>query len=69
MRLTTKTAIIVIASVFLATFFGACTPTPQKPAPVEQSETAFPLNIIDQMGRQVTIAALPQRIVSLSPGN
>jgi len=69
MRLTTKTAIIIIASVFLATFFGACTPTPQKPVLVVQNESAFPLTVTDQMDRQVRIEKMPESIVSLAPSN
>jgi len=69
MGLTTKVTIFLIVSAFLASFLGACTSTPERPVLVGQSEPAFPLNVTDQMDREVTIAALPQRIVSLSPGN
>lgn len=34
-----------------------------------QDAAAFPLTVTDDEGTQVTIAALPQRIVSLSPAN
>ncbi|MDP3046464.1 MAG: ABC transporter substrate-binding protein [Chloroflexota bacterium] len=40
------------------------TPTPSAPTPV-----AFPFTIVDDLGRSVIIAKLPQRIVSLSPSN
>jgi iron complex transport system substrate-binding protein len=69
MRLTTKVTIFLIVSAFLASFLGACTSTSKRPAPVVQSEPAFPLNVTDQMDRQVRIEKIPERIVSLSPSN
>jgi len=69
MRLTTKTAIIITASALLAALFGACAPASQTPAPAGWGESAFPLDITDQMGRQVVIEHIPEMIVSLSPGN
>lgn len=33
------------------------------------AETTYPLNIVDQLGRTVTIESEPQRIISLSPSN
>lgn len=41
---------------------GACTPSPQKPAsPV--------IEVTDQLGRTVKLDKIPQRIISLAPGN
>ena len=69
MGLTTKVTILLIVSAFLASFLGACTSTPKRPVPAVQSEPAFPLNVTDQMDRQVRIEKIPERIVSLSPSN
>ncbi len=69
MRLTTKVTILLIVSAFLTSFLGACTSTPEKPVPAVQNEPAFPLNVTDQMDRQVTIEKIPERIVSLSPSS
>ena len=69
MGLTTKATILLIISAFLMAFIGACAPMPEKPAPPGQSEPAFPLDVTDQMGREVRIEKIPERIVSLSPSN
>ena len=42
------------------------TPTPPPPSP---TPSAFPVTVKDDLGREVTISALPQRIVSLAPSN
>ena len=69
MGLTTRATIFLIVSAFLASFLGACTSTPEKLMPAGQSESGFPLNVTDQMGREVRIEKIPERIVSLSPSN
>lgn len=69
MRLTTKATVPLIVSAFVMTFLGACAPIDEKPVPPGQSESAFPLTVTDQMGRQIRIEKIPERIVSLAPGN
>jgi iron complex transport system substrate-binding protein len=54
MRLRTVVTIFLIVSTVLISFLGACTPA---------------VDITDQMGRQVRIEKMPERIVSLSPGH
>jgi len=53
----------------LISLFAACTPMPEKPVSPGQSEAAFPFTVTDQTGREVRIENVPQRIVSLAPGN
>ena len=69
MGLRTGVTIFLIVSAFLMSFLGACTSTPEKPVPAGQSEPTFPLKVTDQMGREVRIERIPERIVSLAPGN
>jgi iron complex transport system substrate-binding protein len=47
------------------------TPVPPTPAPIPPTTkpTGFPMILTDDLGREVTISALPQRIVSLVPSN
>lgn len=42
---------------------------PEKPEPLPEVLPQFPLTIVDDLGRTVQIARLPQRIVSLAPSN
>ena len=44
--------------------------SPPSPSPsAERSVAAYPLTLTDDAGRDVTIAAVPERIVSLAPSN
>ena len=49
-------------------------PTPTSPSPtitptpVTRNAASFPLTVTDGVGRRVTIATLPQRVVSVGPG-
>jgi iron complex transport system substrate-binding protein len=47
---------------------AACAASPVA-TPVSAPASAFPLTVTDDLGRQVTIPAPPQRIVSLAPSN
>lgn len=51
----------------------ACAPTPVPPTPTSISPTAtpgpYPLTLTDDQGREVTLSARPQRVVSLAPSN
>ncbi len=69
MGLTAKASIFFIVIALLASFLVACASTPEERAPAVQNGTTFPLSVTDQMGRQVTIEKVPERIVSLSPSN
>lgn len=69
MRLRTVVTIFLIVSTVLISFLGACTPAIEEPVPPVQSKLTFPVDITDQMGRQVRIEKMPERIVSLSPGH
>ncbi len=61
-------ALLLAVSALLIPLFAACVPSPAQ-SHAKPAEAGFPITITDQMGREVTIAALPQRIVALSPGN
>ena len=69
MRLTTKATVPLIVSAFVMAFLGACAPIAEKPTAPGQSEPAFPFTVTDQTGREVRIEKIPERIVSLAPGN
>ena len=69
MGLTTKATVLLIIPAFLMTSLGGCAPIPEKPVPPDQNESAFPLDVTDQTGREVRIEKMPERIVSLAPGN
>ena len=69
MRLRTVVTIFLIVSTVLISFLGACTPATEEPVPPVQSKLTFPVDITDQMGRQVRIEKMPETIVSLSPGH
>ena len=72
-------AISILVAALAALMLTGCEPTPQ-PGPVTQTAPAaltpaaptpvtFPFTIADDLGRPVTMAAWPQRIVSLSPSS
>ncbi len=69
MRLRAVVTIFLVISVVLMSFLGACTPATEEPVPPAQSKLTFPVDITDQMGRQVRIEKMPETIVSLSPGH
>jgi len=69
MRLRMGVTIFLTVSVVMVGFLGACTPATEQPVPPVQSKLAFPVDITDQMGRQVRIEKMPESIVSLAPGN
>jgi iron complex transport system substrate-binding protein len=48
---------------------AAASVTPQATATQTAAPAAFPLTVTDDAGREVTIAAEPQRVVSLAPSN
>jgi iron complex transport system substrate-binding protein len=65
----------LIIAVILLTIATACGPTPEPqptdtPVPPPTPEVAaFPLTITDDLGRDVTVEAKAQRVVSLAPSN
>jgi len=62
MHLGMKFGILVSLLLILVLAMPAVSPSPV-------SATAYPINLTDDLDRQVTIAAAPQRIVSLAPSN
>ncbi|NOZ06684.1 MAG: cobalamin-binding protein [Chloroflexi bacterium] len=70
-----KTLLTTILTLVVISLLAACAPAPAQPAPVPATPTSakpatsFPLSITDSLGREVTLAAQPQRIVSLAPSN
>lgn len=69
MGLRTKLTVVLVVAGLLSGLLGACTPESELPVPVDQTGTTFPLDVTDQMGRQVRIERVPARIISLSPSN
>ena len=69
MELRIKATIFLVVSAFLMGFLSACVPASEEPVPPVQEGLAFPLEVTDQVGRQVRIEKLPERIISLSPAN
>ncbi len=72
-----KTLLTTILTLVVIMLLAACAqaPAPAQPAPVPATPTSakpatsFPLTITDNLGREVTLTAQPQRIVSLAPSN
>jgi iron complex transport system substrate-binding protein len=69
--------VLLIGAVFLAGC-GVSAPTSSTPEPPQPTATPipptptaapFPLTLTDGLGREVTVADVPQRIVSLAPSN
>lgn len=61
--------LLVFTMMLLLVIGCAPTPTATSTPQAALSTAAFPLTITDDAGRQVTIKAAPQRIVSLAPSN
>jgi iron complex transport system substrate-binding protein len=60
----------LMTTVMLLTVAIACGPVPIQPTTQPPDElAAFPLTLTDDLGREVTIEAKPQRIVSLAPSH
>ncbi len=79
MNTCTRKRVLSFLLISAAAFFPACrrerpeaAPPTQGTAPVEQKlgtlET-WPVEVVDSLGRKVTVARLPERIVSLAPSN
>jgi iron complex transport system substrate-binding protein len=70
MTRTTRFTAALLAFAMAAALVSGCTTTTSQPAeePVPAAP-AFPVTITDDASRTVEIAAQPQRIVSLAPGN
>jgi len=68
-------ALIMIISLLFLTGCGGEDGSVEDESPIEGDETAEPadtngiVTVTDQMGREVTIEGIPQRIISLSPSN
>ena len=64
----TRPAALLLAGLLAIGVLAGCTSgtAPETEAPLEGT---FPVTVTDDTGRSVTIAARPERIVSLAPGN
>lgn len=64
-------ALAACASPALAPTAFSTDPTtaPSSPTPAPTPESAYPLTLTDDAGREVTVEAEPERIVSLAPSN
>lgn len=64
---------ILVLVTLLSLVLAACAPAPAQPTQPPPSPAATPaagtVTITDSLGRQVTLAAPPQRVVSLAPSN
>lgn len=61
-------ALLLVAALALGALAGCAGEPAEEPA-TEAPQAAFPVTITDDAGREVTIAAKPERIVSLAPAN
>jgi iron complex transport system substrate-binding protein len=61
-------SLALVAPAASSSSVAACAASPVA-TPVSTPASAFLLTVTDDLGRQVTIPALPQRIVSLAPSN
>jgi iron complex transport system substrate-binding protein len=65
--------LLYLLAVLLTGVLAACAPTPVPSAAIPIPPTAtpgpFPLTLTDDLEREVTLSALPQRVVSLAPSN
>ncbi|WP_213974040.1 ABC transporter substrate-binding protein [Tepidanaerobacter acetatoxydans] len=67
-KIITKTLIIILITLCIVGCKNESKisePNPQN----HKTNTAFPITLTDQMGREVTIEKLPERIISLAPSN
>lgn len=62
------TALLLAAALAIGALAGCASEPAAEPA-AEAPGAAFPVTITDDAGREVTIAAKPERIVSLAPAN
>lgn len=63
------TRLIVLLLLIVTGCAPATTPRFPAAAPATTSAAAFPLTVVDDLGRTVTIESAPERIVSLLPSN
>jgi iron complex transport system substrate-binding protein len=63
------TVILLFALLFTGCLSPAAPAGPSSSAGMTSSETTFPLTLTDDLGREVTVKAKPERIVSLLPSN
>jgi iron complex transport system substrate-binding protein len=65
--------LLYLLAALLTGVLAACAPTPVPSAAIPIPPTAtpgpFPLTLTDDLEREVTLSALPQRVVSLAPSN
>ena len=61
--------IIALFVLLVAACNSPTRPTTTAPAVVEEASSEFPLTLTDDVGREITLEAVPERIVSLLPSN
>jgi iron complex transport system substrate-binding protein len=70
-----RVLILSIMALLLTVAVAACAPveTPMLPTatpePATPTSASFPLTLTDDLGREVTLSELPQRVISLAPSN
>jgi len=64
-----KILVFILTLALLFAFTACQTQQPAAPAPIEQPAADTKIEITDLKGRKVTLVKIPERIVSLSPGN
>lgn len=72
MKSKTKIKVLLLAVLLITVFTVGCNKGPEiteSKDKVDVSDNSFPLTLNDQIGREVTIEKLPERIVSLAPSN
>jgi iron complex transport system substrate-binding protein len=60
------TALLVVAVALVCGCSGTATPTASPATPTPGAVSQYPMTVFDYFGRTATIAAVPQRIISLS---
>jgi iron complex transport system substrate-binding protein len=68
-KIITKTLIIILITLCIVGCKNESKISEPNPQNHNNTNTAFPITLTDQMGREVTIEKLPERIISLAPSN
>lgn len=63
-----RLGLLLLILAILVSLFVACTPPIEEPTPPVEGAT-YPVEVIDQAGRAVRIEKIPEKIISLAPGN
>jgi len=63
-----RLGLILLILSMLSVLLGACKPAAEEPAPDAETQM-LPLEVTDQAGRVVSIDKIPEKIISIAPGN